>query len=69
LAGDGSRAGYLAAYGTCWGIAQTFGPFAATTLLATGIPVVWLAGAVLCLAPAALTPLAATYVHPTPPNR
>jgi len=57
LAEGGSRAGYLAAFGTCWGIAQTVGPLVSTRLLALGVPVVWLAGAGLCLALAALQPL------------
>ncbi len=57
---DGSRAGYLAAYGTCWGIAQTIGPMLATGLLAHGVPTVWLAAAVLCLGLTAVTaPVAA----------
>lgn len=54
-AGDGSRAGYLAAYGTCWGIAQTIGPMLATGLLSHGVPTVWLAGVGLCLALAVVT--------------
>lgn len=57
---DGSRAGYLAAYGTCWGIAQTIGPMLATGLLSHGVPTVWLVGAGLCLGLAAVTaPVAA----------
>jgi MFS family permease len=58
LADDRSRAGYLAAYGTCWGIAQTLGPLAATRLLSIGVPVTWLAGTALCLLVAALVPFA-----------
>ena len=49
LADDGSHAGYLAAYGTCWGIAQTLGPLASTRLLSIGVPVAWLTGAALCV--------------------
>lgn len=49
LASEGSRAGYLAAYGTCWGIAQTVAPPTATHLLEIGVPVLWLAAAGLCL--------------------
>jgi MFS family permease len=55
LATDVTRAGYLAAYGTCWGIAQTIGPMLATGLMSLGTPIVWLAGAGLCLALAAVT--------------
>lgn len=58
LADDGSRAGYLAVYGTCWGIAQTLGPLAATRLLSAGVPVAWLSGAALCVLLAALVPFA-----------
>jgi MFS family permease len=58
LADDRSRAGYLAAYGTCWGIAQTLGPLAATRLLSIGVPVAWLTGAALCVLLAALVPFA-----------
>jgi len=58
LADNGSRAGYLAAYGTCWGIAQTLGPLASTRLLAVGVPVAWLTGAALCVLLAAVVPLA-----------
>ena len=58
LADNGSRAGYLAAYGTCWGIAQTFGPLASTRLLSIGVPVAWLTGAALCVPLAALVPFA-----------
>ncbi len=58
LADDGSRAGYLAAYGTCWGIAQTLGPLASTRLLTIGVPVAWLTGAALCVLLAALVPFA-----------
>src|SRR5215472_9441091 len=58
LADDGSRAGYLAAYGTCWGIAQTLGPLASTRLMSIGVPVAWLAGAALCVLLAALVPFA-----------
>ena len=63
LADDFSRAGYLAAYGTCWGIAQTLGPLAWTHLLSIGVPVAWLAGAGLCLLVAALVPLAGRAVN------
>ena len=56
LADDGSRAGYLAAYGTCWGIAQTLGPLASTRLLSIGVPVAWLTGTALCVLLAALVP-------------
>ena len=55
LAADASRAGYLAAYGTCWGIAQTIGPMLATGLLSHGVPTLWLTGAGLCLALAVVT--------------
>lgn len=58
LADDRSRAGYLAAYGTCWGIAQTLGPLASTRLLSIGVPVAWLTGAALCVLLAALVPFA-----------
>lgn len=58
LADDGSRAGYLAAYGTCWGIAQTLGPVAATRLLSIGVPVAWLTGAALCVLLATIVPFA-----------
>jgi MFS family permease len=58
LADDGSRAGYLAAYGTCWGIAQTLGPLASTRLLSIGVPVAWLTGAALCVLLAVLVPFA-----------
>jgi hypothetical protein len=59
LADDGARARYLAAYGTCWGIAQTLGPVAWTHLLTIGVPVVWLTGAALCVLLTAGMPLAA----------
>jgi MFS family permease len=65
LADDGSRAGYLAAFGTCWGIAQTLGPLAATRLLSVGVPVAWLAGAALCVLLAALVPFAGRAVTTT----
>jgi len=58
LADDVSRARYLAAYGTCWGIAQTVGPLAWTHLLSIGVPVVWLTGAALCVLLTALVPFA-----------
>jgi MFS family permease len=58
LADDVSRAGYLAAYGTCWGIAQTVGPLVWTRLLSIGVPVAWLTGAALCVLLSALAPLA-----------
>jgi MFS family permease len=58
LADDGSRARYLAAFGTCWGIAQTLGPLAATRLLSIGVPAAWLTGAALCVVLAALVPFA-----------
>ncbi|HEU5421591.1 MAG TPA: MFS transporter [Streptosporangiaceae bacterium] len=58
LADDGSRAGYLAAFGTCWGIAQTLGPVASTRLLSAGVPVAWLTGAALCVLLAAIVPAA-----------
>jgi MFS family permease len=58
LADDGSRARYLAAYGTCWGIAQTLGPVASTRLMSIGVPAAWLTGAALCILLAALVPFA-----------
>lgn len=58
LTDDRSRAGYLAAYGTSWGIAQTLGPLASTRLLSIGVPVAWLTGAALCVLLATLVPLA-----------
>jgi MFS family permease len=58
LADNGSRARYLAAYGTCWGIAQTLGPLASTRLLSIGVPVAWLTGTALCVLLAALVPFA-----------
>jgi MFS family permease len=58
LADDISRARYLAAYGTCWGIAQTVGPLAWTHLLSIGVPIVWLTGAALCILLALLVPFA-----------
>lgn len=58
LADGCSRAGYLAAYGTCWGIAQTLGPLASTRLLSIGVPVAWLTGAAVCVLLAALVPFA-----------
>ena len=63
LADDGSRAGYLAAYGTCWGIAQTLGPLASTRLLSIGVPVAWLTGAALCVLLAALVPFAGRAIN------
>lgn len=54
LADDGSRAGYLAVFGTGWGIAQTLGPIAATRLLTAGISVTWFSGSALCLVVATL---------------
>ena len=65
LADDGSRARYLAAYGTCWGVAQTLGPLASTRLLSVGVPVTWLAGAALCVLLAAVVPLAGRAVTVT----
>lgn len=59
LAETGSRAAYLAVFGTSWGIAQTAGPLASTRLLGLGVSVPWLAGAGLCLGLAAVQPLAA----------
>lgn len=64
LATSGSRAGYLAAYGTCWGIAQTVGPVMATGLMSHGVPTVWLAGAGFCLGLAAVTAPAAVVCSP-----
>ncbi|MBC7276866.1 MFS transporter [Nocardioides sp.] len=64
LATDVTRAGYLAAYGTCWGIAQTIGPMLATGLMSLGTPIVWLAGAGLCLALAAVTAAVARVCSP-----
>jgi MFS family permease len=63
LADDVSRAGYLAAYGTCWGIAQTLGPLAWTHLLSYGVPAAWLTGAALCVLLAALVPFAGRAVN------
>ena len=63
LADDGARASYLAAYGTCWGIAQTLGPVAWTHLLAIGVPVVWLTGAALCVLLTASMPFAAKAIR------
>lgn len=59
LADDHSRAGYLAVFGTGWGIAQTVGPIAATQLLSISVEATWLAGAGVCLLLALLLPLAA----------
>jgi len=67
LADDGSRAGYLAAYGTSWGIAQTLGPLASTRLLSIGVPAAWLTSAALCVVLAALVPFAGRAV--TAPER
>jgi hypothetical protein len=58
LTDDVSRARYLAAYGTCWGIAQTLGPIAWIHLLSVGVPVAWLSGAALCVLLAVLVPFA-----------
>jgi len=68
LCSDGSRAQYLAAFGTCWGVAQTLGPILATRLLAQGVTTVWLTGAGLCLALAALQPLAARHTQSAAPG-
>ncbi|GAB3929442.1 MFS transporter [Microlunatus endophyticus] len=59
LADNSSRAGYLAVFGTGWGIAQTVGPIAATRLLTAGVTVMWLSASAVCLAVALLLPLAA----------
>jgi MFS family permease len=59
LAGNRSRAGYLAVFGTGWGIAQTVGPIIATRLLTKGVAVTWLGAAALSLAVALLLPPAA----------
>lgn len=64
LADDHSRAGYLAVFGTGWGIAQTVGPLVATRFLTDGIATVWLIGAAICCALAALLPLVAHAVTP-----
>ncbi|TQL70508.1 putative MFS family arabinose efflux permease [Nocardioides albertanoniae] len=64
LATDASRAGYLAAYGTCWGIAQTVGPMLATGLMSHGTPTVWLTGAALCLVLTATTAAATAVCSP-----
>jgi MFS family permease len=61
--GDSARAQYLAAYGTCWGIAQTLGPLAWTRLLTIGVPVVWLTGAALCVLLTAGMPLVARAIR------
>jgi MFS family permease len=63
LADDLSRARYMAAYGTCWGIAQTFGPLAWTHLLSVGVPVAWLSGAALCVLLAVLVPFAGRAIN------
>lgn len=65
LAQSSSRAGYLAAYGTCWGIAQTLGPPLATQLIGYGVAVVWLAGALLALGLVSVLPVAARAVAPS----
>jgi MFS family permease len=63
LADDLSRARYLAAYGTCWGIAQALGPLAWTHLLSIGVPVTWLTGAALCVLLAVLVPFAGRAIN------
>jgi MFS family permease len=63
LADDVSRARYLAAYGTCWGIAQTLGPLAWTHLLSIGVPVAWLTGAALCVLLTVLVPFAGRAIN------
>jgi hypothetical protein len=63
LADDVSRARYLAAYGTCWGIAQTLGPIAWTHLLSVGVPVAWLIGAALCVLLTVLVPFAGRAIN------
>jgi MFS family permease len=63
LTDDVSHARYLAAYGTCWGIAQTLGPLAWTHLLSIGVPLVWLTGAALCVLLAVLVPFAGRAVN------
>src|SRR6202046_470057 len=63
LADDVSRARYMAAYGTCWGIAQTIGPLAWTHLLSIGVPLVWLTGAALCVLLAVLVPFAGRAIN------
>jgi hypothetical protein len=60
---DISRARYLAAYGTCWGIAQTLGPLAWTHLLSVGVPVAWLIGAALCVLLTVLVPFAGRAIN------
>ncbi|SDS96472.1 MFS transporter [Microlunatus soli] len=62
LADDTSRAGYLAVFGTGWGIAQTVGPLIATRLLAAGTASVWLVGAAICCLLSALLPVVARMV-------
>jgi hypothetical protein len=63
LADDVSRARYLAAFGTCWGIAQTLGPLARTHLLSIGVPVAWLTGAALCVLLTVLVPFAGRSIN------
>lgn len=66
LADDHDRAGYLAVFGTGWGIAQTVGPISATRLLTVSVAVTWLSTAALCLLVALLLPLAARGVISPP---
>lgn len=68
LADDGSRAGYLAVFGTGWGIAQAVGPIAASRLLTAGVSVTWFSGSALCLVLAILLPLAARGVRGPQPR-
>jgi len=68
LGDDAARAGYLAVFGTGWGIAQTVGPIAATRLLTVGVAQTWLSAAALCLTVALLLPVAARGVLGRPPR-
>ena len=53
----GRRGGYLAAYGTSWGVAAVLAPLAGTGLLASGGPtLLWSVLALLCLGLAAAQP-------------
>lgn len=56
MAPAGASARYLAAYGTCWGVAAVVAPLAGTRLLAVGPLLLWGCAAGLALVLAGLQP-------------
>ena len=69
LAPTGASARYLAAYGTCWGVAAVIAPLVGTRLLAVDPLLLWGCAAALALTLAAAQPLIAGAVGSAPGDR